>query len=205
MGAFPWSLEHILLAFELKGWDEYIRRSPWLLNIVGIRTADEQADTFNDWICTFRKTTTPEWEFRAYPATTDPGTYYRKNPININGTLILIPSFYKGLWVLGKHKGEYDALVQVGIASVWRDNNKDNILTAGPSHNAEHVGLNLHRARKDGTSTIVDKWSAGCQVIASSKDYDSIIQAARDQITHTPIRLFDYALLTEADVGNLNV
>lgn len=40
-------------------------------------------------------------------------------------------------------------------------------------------GINIHRASKWGTSTQIDKWSAGCQVIANNEDFDEFMSLAR--------------------------
>ena len=58
------------------------------LNIVGVRTNDNTSNAFNDWMVIF-------WKFRGYwnnmifPITTDPGVYWRENPMNVKGTAIL--------------------------------------------------------------------------------------------------------------------
>ncbi len=49
------------------------------LNIVGIRTSDTRANTFNDWLPVFYRFD-GRWSFFAFPATTDPGLFYRTSP-----------------------------------------------------------------------------------------------------------------------------
>jgi hypothetical protein len=36
-------------------------------------------------------------------------------------------------------------------------------------------GINIHRASKWGVSKLIDRWSAGCQVIASNEDFDDFM------------------------------
>ncbi len=150
------------------------------LNLIGIRnTRDLHANTFNDVFCV-AFTDNGKQVLLQYACTTDPGTYYRENPANVQGTAILPANQYFGLWRLGWHKGQYEALVQTSPTVFIRDNNRDGKLDldARTGHR-ELIGLNCHRARLDGTSTQVDKWSAGCQVIASSKDFDQLMRLAK--------------------------
>jgi hypothetical protein len=197
------SRKHIFAAYEMKNWNGPVH-GPYLLNIVGIRTADDTANTFNDWICFFRQTTGPEWEFYAFRGTTDPGMYWRKNPENVDGVAIVVPGQYPHLWVLGEHKGLYPALVQVGEIDVWRDNDGDGQLTTSKIHRGL-FGINLHRASVDRVVVSVDKFSAGCQVVADPNGYDTAIAMVRDQIKRTPVRDFGYTLLEEQDLAPLNV
>ncbi len=150
------------------------------LNLVGIRNMrDVQANTFNDLFCVaFQDKGQPV--LRVYPCTTDPGTYYRLNPANVQGTAILPPEQYFGLWQIGKHQGKYEALVQRAATVVIRDNNRDPLLNFDSRTGVrELIGLNCHRARAGGTSTQVDKWSAGCQVIANSADFDELMRLVK--------------------------
>ena len=68
------------------------------------------------------------------------------------------------------------------------------------SGTSEITGINLHRAREGGASTVVDKWSAGCQVYASSIDLDIALDRGRAYVPiHGP--RFDYRLLLESQVA----
>ena len=140
------------------------------LNIIGVRTPDDNANTFNDRLYVVYR---DEWGWltRSWDITTDPGMYWRENPGNVDGTAILVPGQYRGAYKLGKHRGKYPALVQTGAAvRVWRDNNRDQILDQGKAHDG-YFGINIHRASKRGSET-VDKWSAGCQVFGDPDDYE---------------------------------
>jgi hypothetical protein len=167
------------------------------LNIIGIRTKDARSNLFNDWLCfAFRQNDYPL--LLAFQATTDPGVYWRQNPMNIDGTAIVVPGHYPKMWTIGKHRGKYDALVQRGIVRVWRDNNKDEILDMDPLGPVQdgYFGINLHHG---GVSPgEVNQWSAGCQVFAKSDDFDlAMAVIRRSVIEHGPY--FSYTLLTETD------
>lgn len=174
------------------------------LNIIGIRTKDNKANTFNDWICVLFKHA-GEWVLLQFPATTDPGVYYRENPANVKGTAIVKPGFHRGVWILGMHQGRYKALVQHGgEITVFRDNDKNAELDiTGIREQTGYFGINLHRANANTTSKIVGKFSAGCQVIASPHDYQILMALVSKHCAlygaKTPAK-FDFTLLTEADI-----
>jgi len=148
------------------------------INIWGIRSKDNHSNTFNDRICLFWKNSdTNQWTVKSFESTTDPGLYWRNNPMNQLGTAILKPGQYEGCWKIGKHKG-YEALVQHKPVIVFRDNNRDNILDIESSNVDIHAGvfgINIHRANSNGRSVQVDKWSAGCQVLQNRKRKHSIL------------------------------
>ena len=116
----------------------------WGLNLVGIRAADRDSNYFNDWIAA-------AWHqggrgnLIMLPATTDPGSYWRTHPMNPKGTAILAPGRYPGMWRLGLHRGQYEALVQIGACIVYRDNDRDQQLD-GQLVDHGIFGINLHRA-----------------------------------------------------------
>ena len=142
------------------------------LNIWGIRSNDRNSNSFNDKICAFWKNIdTHEWRLIQFDATTNPGLYWRNNPMNQLGTAILKPGQYEGCWKIGKHKG-YEALVQDKPVVVHRDNNRDNILDIENPNVDIHAGvfgINIHRANSNGKSVQVDRWSAGCQVLQNRR------------------------------------
>jgi len=80
------------------------------LNIWGIRSKDRSSNTFNDSIYLFWKNTdSDEWRLVQFDATTDPGLFWRNNPMNQLGTAILKPGQFEGCWKIGNHKGFADA------------------------------------------------------------------------------------------------
>lgn len=175
---------------------------PGELNLFGVRnTRDLRSNLFNDMIiAVWVDEATHQSRILICDATTDPGVYYRNNPANVEGTAILPEGFYPDLWKLGMHKGKYDALVQNTAIRVWRDNNKDaNIDVKVMSKKPDMFGINLHRANESSKSTIVDKWSAGCQVVADPKLFYQIMYLAK---RHAALYedSFDYLLITDRDL-----
>ena len=200
MSVFPRANEVTMLAVE-KAYEKmsytFFTKGNYNLNIFGIRTNDNTANTFNDLVG-LAYFVDEMWRLNLYDATTDPGIYYRLNPMAVSGTAILVPGYYKGAFTLGKHQGSYEALVQNKPLTVWRDVNKDNVLDFSGKTETGMFGINLHRATANaGTkSSVVDKWSAGCQVIAG---YDGFIEMM--EIVKKSSKLFgstfSYALFTE--------
>jgi len=167
------------------------------LNLVGLRTNDNKANKFNDYFAAlFYVNQQPQC--LTFPATTDPGLFYRRHPANVRGTAIVKPGQYKGLWQLGKHKGKYLALVQAAPVTVYRDNNKDDALDEADTDTGL-FGINCHRANEKTTSQQVDRWSAGCQVLANPRDFH-LLMALCQRAAQTHGDRFTYTLLKEDDL-----
>lgn len=154
----------------------------WNLNIVGERSPNRTADSFDDRISVVCKDDSGAWVQKSWAATTDPGLYWLHNPSRVAGTGILVPGQYRGAYELGKHKGVDDALVQVRPVKVYRDANLDDVLDMDPAKVEEGLfGINLHHAGSD--SSKVDKWSAACQVWKRRADHDEFLALCRKQKT----------------------
>ena len=70
-------LNIIVRTLKKKGYAVFKNPGGHDLNIVGIRTKDMTSNQFNDWLTVFyifNRT----WNFFAFPATTDPGIFYRQ-------------------------------------------------------------------------------------------------------------------------------
>ena len=150
------------------------------LNIIGIRTSSRESNTFNDWLHVVYKDEADQWIDIQYQITTDPGLYWLQNPSRVAGTAILVDGQYRSSHKLGLHKGQYEALVQVGKVRVYRDNNKDMQLDLDVDTIQEgYFGINIHRANATRESTYVNKWSAGCQVFANPNEYEMFISLCK--------------------------
>jgi len=167
------------------------------LTLVGIRSKDSDANTFNDLLCVLYEQG-GKLQMQTFPITTDPGLHYREHPINVDGTAILKPGHYKGCWQIGAHQGKYIALVQRGPMTVYRDRNKDAHLDLDHEQTG-YFGINLHRAGANAHTLRTDKVSAGCQVFANSEDFDTVMELAQSSAAKYGNR-FSYTLLDEADL-----
>lgn len=162
------------------------------LNIVGFRNKYGRPNQFDDTIAVYYKNY-EGWESRFYKATTLPGTPSLLNPINKNGTAILVPGQYESCYQLGAHKGKYKALIQARQVRVYRDNNKDTVYdTAERSIESGLFGINIHKASL--FSKVVGANSAGCQVIQDSKDYEEFISLC-EKAEKVWGNLFSYTLV----------
>jgi len=182
------------------------------LNIVGIRKNTSVPNSFDDFITVFWKHN-GKWTIRIFPATTDPGLYWLKNPSNPHGTGILKEQYVAKMWKKGKHQGKYDALVQVSPCIAIRDADKDGVLDFdSPTQETGLFGCNCHRANENGKSVSVEKWSAMCQVIQNRQilhpdfpdqaikvfEFDYFMMLVDRRIQNWGDG-FDYALISEKD------
>jgi hypothetical protein len=195
--------EVIKRAMDSKGY-KYFENGDYNLNIIGIRnsaTANMVTNKFDDTITVSYKID-GEWQYHEFDCTTDPGTHYMDSPILKNtGCAILKPGQYPKSHKIRKHQGRYEALGQQNDVTVYRDNNRDDIYNLNQENTDTGLfGINIHRATKYAgkKSSQVDKWSAGCQVIAANDDWTKfmkICRKARDKWSNN----FTYTLLESND------
>ena len=184
---------------EKKGYAFFdYKKKAWNLNIIGVRSDIAKANKFDDSMYVVYRNSSREGEVRLYRITTDPGTYYLKNPMNVNGTAIVVPGQYRSAYKRGTHY-PYEALVQRGKnpIKIYRDRDKDEILDMDPDTIIEgHFGINIHKAGTD--SSIVHKWSAGCQVFKTSSDFNDFMKLIHRSESHWG-KYYSYTLLEEKD------
>lgn len=171
------------------------------LNLVGVRSAEASANTFNDKLYCIFNSGSGSCSFE-FVFTADPGTHWRLNPMNDLGVAVLPRGQHRGLFKLGKHQGKYDALVQRREVAVLRDNNLDDVINFDGVLDTGWHGINLHRAVEVGVSEVVGQWSAGCQVVASSLDFDLLLSVCKKAASIWG-NAFTYTLLDERDVDNV--
>ena len=200
--------EQIETTVKVKGykWFEDNSNKGYDVNIVGVRNSETKGrvtNAFDDCI-TISYKIDGEWQFHCFQCTTDPGSAYMDNPILENtGCAILKPNQYRGSHKLDLHQGKYLALRQKSNVTVYRDNNRNDKYDLDESKTDTGLfGINIHRAtgRAGKKSTRVDKWSAGCQVIADNDDWHTfldICQAAREIHGNS----FSYTLLESKDIA----
>lgn len=189
----------VVEAMARKGY-AYFRNGDYNLNIIGIRSDQGRKVTnkFDDFLLLLYYVG-GVLNIKIYSITTEAGRYYMANKLgNPKGTAILVPNQYRGCWAIGKHNGQYDALVQVKPVSVYRDANKD--LTYDLKNIDKGLfGVNIHRSNPYGTSATVDNWSAGCQVFANAADFAEFMVMCQRQKNRYG-NSFTYTLLDEADL-----
>lgn len=159
------------------------------IHVVGIRSKANLPNKFDDLIGLVQGN-----EVKWYTGTTNPGTFWLNNPLNPLGTAVLKAGQYVDTYTIGLHKGKYTALVQSKKVTVFRDNDKDSIAEEQGKEDTGLFGINIHRANELTDSINIDKWSAGCQVLNSSKQFKELIQAC----LKSGKKSFTYTLLHEA-------
>jgi len=200
-----YTLEQIKKAVRSKGYVWFDSTKGYDVNIVGVRnssTNNRITNRFDDHVTISFVDFDGNWQFKCYEATTDPGTHWTENLLNPDGVAILKPGQYRGSHKIRLHGGKYTALGQKKDVTVYRDRNKDDKYDLNESTTDTGLfGINIHRATSHPgkTSTYVNKWSAGCQVISSNDDWTKflkICERARDIHGNS----FSYTLLNSSDV-----
>jgi len=181
----------------------WFEKGDYNLNIVGIRnshTGNRSTNKFDDVICVYYKVG-GMWKDECFGATTDPGSHWLVNLLNPNGTAILVPGQYRGAYQIGLHQGKYSALVQAKPVKVFRDKDRDLDYDKDPRYiQTGFFGINIHRASKHTVSRLVDRWSAGCQVIASPTDFSRFMNICRKAFNRWG-NSFTYTLIESKDIN----
>ena len=159
------------------------------LHIVGVRSKANEKNKFDDHIYLFNGPL-----MQIFTGTTNPGTHWLKNLLNPSGCAVVKPGQYVDSWKLGLHQGKYRALVQAKPITVYRDNNKNDLAEEIGKEDTGMFGINIHRANESAVSSIIDKWSAGCQVLNNPDEFHKLLTACemsgKSAFTYTLLREF---------------
>ena len=192
------TLDQIKAVLAQKGY-KFFDNGVYNLNIIGVRANKVKPDAFDDTIYFIYRDEHTRPNINCFPCTTEPGLDCLITPVSSKGTAILVPAQYSGMWALGLHKGEYEALVQVNPVSVYRDNNRDDVFDFDPkSIESGCFGINMHHASQFNPNVRVGKWSAGCQVFQNIKDFDFAIALCK-KAAELYSNSFTYTLIEEKD------
>ena len=195
--------EQIETAVKAKGY-KWFENGDYNLNIVGVRngeTGTEVTNKFDDFL-TLSYKIDGEWNYHCFDATTDPGKHWVENIMREEGVAVLKENQYRGSHKIGLHQGKYEALRQQKPVQVYRDNDLDGNYDLLEENIQEGIfGINIHRATKwEGKkSTQIDKWSAGCQVIAANDDFRLFMEIC-NKAKDTWGNLFTYTLINSNDL-----
>lgn len=171
------------------------------INLFGIRDSSNIVDEFNDilgvcYIDDFGRT-----NVIAVRGTTKPGAYWLGGKMgNEKGTFILKEGFYPKCFKKGKHRGEYDCLVQAdsNIFVGYRDFDKDNLIDYEGELHTDVTGLNFHTTSFLNNKEKVGAYSAGCQVAQDDKDFLTILSIVYKSMEIYGDRI-SYALFNKVD------
>ena len=175
------------------------------VNTVGVRSSNSLAGDFDD-VMYLTWVEDDMWNTVSFQITTDPGKevimgspesyakYY-----NSAGSAQLQPGQYKDAYIWGEHGVKYTTLVQRGgNVTIWRDNNKNEILDWEASAGGESTGvfgINIHHAGNQDPRQNVGAYSAGCQVFQSYSDWQKALSIWQS----SGAEAFTYTLLTWQD------
>lgn len=191
--------EQIEKAVKAKKYLWFNSNKDYDVNIVGVRnssTGKKVTNVFDDFL-TISFKIDDVWQFYCWNATTEPGKKGMLEGKANGGVARLVPGQYRGVWMIDKHQGKYDALCQrKGNVTVYRDANRDMVFDETKTDTGM-FGINIHKAGQD--STWVENWSEGCQVFKRVKDFDQFMKickmAAKIHGNH-----FSYTLLESKDI-----
>jgi len=158
--------------------------------LVNIRSAADKPNEFDDMLGIVHDDMVT-W----HTGTTNPGVHWLLNFMNPRGTAVLAEGQHLNSWVIGKHKGQYKALVQYAPLPVYRDGNKNDKSEQVGKPIYGQYGINIHRANPNAISKIIDKWSAGCQVRNNPKEHDEFMNLCKN----SGVKYFSCILFNEKD------
>lgn len=193
------SVEYLQGVIEGMGYS-FFTKGNYNVNIIGVRNPNLVANSFDDtMICAYK--VKDQWVLKEWQITTDAGTYWLENPLNVKGCALLVPNQYRGVYKIDKHRNKYYALCQRnGEVEVYRDDTKDEILDFDDATKQwGYFGINIHRSNPYSESKNVDKWSAGCQVFKKVDDFNefmTICNKAREEWSNS----FTYTLIKQEDL-----
>lgn len=157
-------------------------------HLVGIRSKANKPNEFDDLIAVIDNN-----QISWYTCTTNPGTHWLLNLLNPKGAALLKPGQWKDSWQVGLHQGKYQALTQCKPITVFRDGNKNNIAEESKVTETGIFGINIHRANEKLVSKLIDKWSAGCQVLNNPQQFSELLTKCKQ----SKLKTFTYTLLNE--------
>ncbi len=175
------------------------------VNLVGVRTANLARAVFNDWGYCFHFDAT-SWAGLQSIMTTDPGQAGRDKPMNRNGTALMCPGQYRGVYELGLHRS-YKALRQCAPIKFWRaqpdlweqmDSLDDPERLGLPVYEAV-IGAHHHRALDNIRLEKIGRFSYGCQVWPEIWAYRYMIALAQAALDVRSFKKTSYTVLDERD------
>jgi hypothetical protein len=174
------------------------------ITLIGIRDSNNiEKDVINDYLGYITKD-----KIFICKGTTESGVYYTTNKKDRNkqGTFHLKEGFHKAIWCVGTHKG-YQALVNDWRYCLptkgWRDVNYNFKYDEADIEVKGHFGINFHRMHPTILVPFIGRYSAGCQVVNSPKDFKHILDTVKSTQMYlgtSQKTVFNYLLLNIKDI-----
>jgi hypothetical protein len=202
-------MNYLLALMRSKGYEVF--KKPYELNIVGIRAKNTNPIKFDDTLYVFWKDDKFKWQGKEYAITTDPSTAYLTKE-DKKGVAVLPSGQYYNKFSIGKHKGEYRALVQSRPICVYRDFDRNPIINFNVKEkDCGMFGINIHRAKSygaddgQGNTNEVGLYSAGCQVFQNYYCHQEFMKLIEKQQSIYGNKYFTYTLVDLWTVNKLNL
>lgn len=173
---------------------------PREVNLFGLRDPSRQKDdVFNDrfgiWI--------PNRNLiMLTTATTDPGI--KATNENEGGAAHLDAGYHPMIWVVDTHAADIPSFAHKAFCSrqskgclptrIWRDRDRDTVLTDKDVFQTGYFGINGHRASALRDEKTIGLYSYGCQVAQHKDDFEEILKAAIEAAGSSDYR-YDYMIL----------
>lgn len=172
-------------------------RFPGCRNIVYLEGAntdgtlnDNPPDRFNDLRAVFWFEPDGAIRHQVWEATTEPGRHFTTGPkTNPAGAARIKFGQYKS-WVVGMHRGNHEALTQVGDVSVYRDLDR-NFQRKGDKIDTGLFGINQHHGFDVGTASI-ENTSAGCLVGRLVKEHEAFMSSIKEDPRYQANRAYRF-------------
>lgn len=134
-----------------------------------------------------------------FKVTTDPSTYYFDHLLNPKGVAILVNGQFEESYMIGKHRGLYDALTQRRPVPVWRKKYAEDTNYKKVNH-VGMFGINIHKTLDD--AEVVGTSSAGCIVFQDEEEFN-IFMALCKKHAEWYNNIFTVTLFEEQDFKGL--
>jgi hypothetical protein len=178
------------------------------LFVIGVREdldiKKKEGDRFTDKILLVDPNK-PTEKVASYQATTLPSVAFYSDPsrsMNKKGVAIMQPGVVE--YKIGMHKkgdpNQHEALVQAGPMDIQRFDLKTPTISTyrpGQQETGAEFGINIHRSSKE-RGVCVGPYSAGCQVFADGKDFESFMS----RLKSSGQSKFLYALIENDDLSS---
>ena len=178
---------------------------PREVNLFGLRDPLRQReDVFNDrfgiWI--------PNRNIVMLTAsTTDPGV--KATNEKEGGAAHLDAGYQPRIWCVDTHAADIPSFAHKAFCSrqskgclptrIWRDRDRDTMLTDKDVFETGYFGVNGHRASAQRDEKTIGLYSYGCQVVQNKADFDEILKAAIEAAGSIDYK-YDYMILMREEL-----
>ncbi len=158
---------------------------------IGVRSKADEPNAFDDKFYLYYG----NGQMLEHTGTTNPGTSWLLKFMNPKGTAVLAADRqYVETWKMGLHKG-YEAMVQAKHVCVYRDTDKDLKSEEFGVPEWGWFAIDHHGANRNAISTVINLWSAGCQVRNNPAQHQEFIKKFKE----SGLKFYTYTLLKEWD------